>query len=241
MTPDTLQVVSDSALVAKGVMDTFPGIAPALVGLIASWLATRAIWLVKLLIQYGPVLLKLDKDRIILTKLQGYWTKVAWIVNPLALFLIMHKGTHNISLSALLTFAGIGVKEWLGKSPIPTSVKELKQLKAALIIPVLLLFAVPCFSAPAPDSEALKLAKEVVAQSWGCSPAEVSITKIHKLNPLSISTTSGIGRIGNEYYGYYGGTTGWLFAGNLAAQYRVVKHYRLNSTIDHQLGLTFIF
>lgn len=123
---------ADSASAFVWLGQVLPGINPAIAMLIASWIATRGIWLIKLLINAmkivgpGPI-------SPIFQQIQKIWQSLAWILNPLIMYLVGKTLTGSDPLSLLFTFAGIGVREWLVKSPIPTSKGELMKLKAAVI------------------------------------------------------------------------------------------------------------
>lgn len=125
---------SDSAGLVAWLGKAIPGLAPELVILLAAWLATRGIWLIKLLVTAvkivgpGPI-------APIFKSIQAMWSKLGWILNPAIMYLL---GTTVVGLppvwSIIFSFAGIGVREWLVKSPIPTSKEELMKFKAKVAI-----------------------------------------------------------------------------------------------------------
>lgn len=121
---------ADSTAAVAWINTLLPGIDPALVALMAAWLATRGIWAIKLLINVmkfvgpGPI-------SGIFSKVQGIWSSIGWILNPLLMYLAGQQFTGSGPMGLLFAFAGIGVREWLVKSPIPTSKDELAKLKGA--------------------------------------------------------------------------------------------------------------
>lgn len=129
MNPDTLVVaVSDSAAVFNWFTDTLPGINPAFVMLIAGYLATRAIWLVKFVVKHANLF------RPLLDKIQKVWETQGWVINPILMVLAGFLTTGKWDTAAIMAAAGIGIKEWLTRSPIPTTKEELKRMKGALAI-----------------------------------------------------------------------------------------------------------
>jgi hypothetical protein len=121
--------VVDSAAVYSWVTTTLPGINPGFVMMIAGILASRALWAVKLV---ATIASKLQGETVIVQGLRSVWSKVAWIVNPILMVMMGWIATGgDLGLGTLIGFAGMGVREWLVKSPIPTSKEGLAKLKGA--------------------------------------------------------------------------------------------------------------
>ncbi len=136
-----LSVVSpaDSALVADWLVRTFPGVAPAFVALIAAFLAGRALWALKLVIALGsntniPIL------NTVLEAAKKLWSGdpatgksgLSWLINPVLMVLAGWLASGSVGFGVILGAAATGLREWVKKSPIPTSTEELMKLKGKL-------------------------------------------------------------------------------------------------------------
>jgi hypothetical protein len=159
----------DSTFVHQFITETLPGISPAFVAIVAGYLGTRFIWLLKIFLAVlaGSNIPVLNTA---MTKIKYLWggdpsklgdRGLGWLINPALMMLAGMITTGKWDQATLMTFVGIGVREWLIKSPIPTSAAELKKLKATFIIPIAivlgLLIAIPAQAAVSDTTSVKKI------------------------------------------------------------------------------------
>jgi hypothetical protein len=152
-------VIPDSALVHDTITNFLPGIHVGFVALLAGFMASRGLFVLRLLVKYGPTIIRIPGVKQLLNVIKLTWegkevtnpdgsvtkTKgLGWLINIVLMVLAGYWATGSIGWGSLIGFAGIGVREFLVSSPIPTSRKELRKLKSKmaiiLFVPFLFLF-----------------------------------------------------------------------------------------------------
>lgn len=224
---------SDSAQIFRIITEFFPGINQEAVALIVGFILTRFIWLGKLLLSLGPIL-NLGPVSEFLTKLRELWTGtetkrgLGWLINPILMIIMGYFFAGTWSMGALMGFAGIGVREWLIKSPIPTSTADLKKIKNAVGLLVLLgILFIP-------------------ATAWGqqAPPKKMSYTDVRR---LSVAITPGFQWTYDPHIyiksqksnPFISGKLSYLVLGNVSLNYSYTRNLE-RKAYDNKVGLTIL-
>lgn len=166
--------VVDSAFIHDAVARFLPGIHPGFVALVAAFLASRALWVVRLLVRYGPVIVRIPGLQNLLNAVKLLWEGkpgqkgIGWLVNPALMVLAGWWATGSLGWGALVGFAGTGIREWLISSPIPTSKEEFnKVFKPKMGIILVAVAAALALSATARAQPALSMQRVALAAGGG--------------------------------------------------------------------------
>jgi hypothetical protein len=266
-------VPTDSSNVFNMIINFLPGINPAFVALISGWVCTRAIWLVKTAMSLGPMFKDVPAVKNILNAINTIWTGggtsrgLGWIINPILMIVMGYfVSGKDIGMGTLLGFAGIGVREWLVKSPIPTSIAEIKALKGALALAFFMgMVCLPStgyaadksmdgFNPVNPNATGMELAVEIAAYELNTPIQNVLITKKTEgvatgwlsMARVTFAVNGGIGWRNDdpvhsdaEYYPWVGGKLSYLLNGRFAVQYDYSK-WLSKDNWDNRVGLNFI-
>lgn len=249
-----LQVVVpvDSTTIFHAIQNFFPGMEVGFVALLAGFGASRALWLMKALAGLLPIVADIPQVHAMEDVVKAVWSKFAWIINPALMILAGWVTTHQLDKATVIAFAGIGIREWLIKSPIPTSKDQLMKLKGAL---VLLLFLCPisahaagvtkAFIPTDPNANGLSLAKEFGAQYYKTTPENISVSVVKKdkyslIDHVKLSINGGYGfESGNESYPWAAVSPVYIINGRFSLRYDVYDNFKEKSW-NHRVGLNYV-